>query len=137
MPYRFFNGSVRYVGRKKVDLCSARAPRSLRLLDAECNNQPKYTQECRSDQSIAEPGNDSVCRRCRTRGPDWHRIKSGGDGQEYRQTQGETDTLRSGDQPGGKTFLPGLVPASAAMLSAGKPMLAPSAQRLMPGAMPR
>src|SRR5947199_8271262 len=99
MLYRFFNGSVRCVGRKKVDLCSARALRSLRLLDAECNNQPKYTYECCCDQSRAEPGNDSVCRRCRTRGPDWQRIKSGGDGQEYRLIQGETDTLGGGDQP--------------------------------------
>src|SRR3989442_322067 len=86
MLYRFFNGSVRCVGRKKVDLCSARALRSLRLLDAECNDKPEYTQECRSDQSIAEPGNDSVCRSCRTRGPDWHRVKSGGHGPENRET---------------------------------------------------
>src|SRR2546426_1908454 len=105
MLYRFFNGSVRCVDRKKADLCSARALRSLRLLDAECNNQPKYTQECRSDQSIAEPGNDSVSRRCRPRRPDWYRIKSGSDGQEYRQTQGETDTLRSADESRSKTFL--------------------------------
>src|SRR5439155_26491722 len=107
MLYRFFNGSVRCVGRKKVDLCSARALRSLRLFDAECNNQPQDTQECRGDQSIAEPGNDPVCRRCRTHPPDWYRIKSGGDSQQHRQSQGETHTLRSGDQPRSKTFLPG------------------------------